>query len=224
MRMNLNVLALAAVTLAALPLTTRAAEGAYIGVEAGANQQKLQRMYQSGFNFVNLAAEKPFDSGRLLGLKTGWAWNNGLRAEFEWVERSNDLKTFTARLYDGGGSLEAGGHETASSAFVNLWYDFKPTVLGLRPYVGAGVGRTRVKVHDMTAGGVPFGSADASVSAYQLGAGVSYALCPKLDLSLDFRRLRTKSGNFGSIQNIPAGDAMARYDANSLSVGLNYAF
>lgn len=225
MKSTHNRLRLAAI-LFALPLASHAAPGAYVGVDAGANWQRTQKMYQAGFNFVNLELEKPFDSGTVLAIKAGYAFPSGVRAELELAERSNDMETFTARAYDGGGSLDASGKETARSLFANAWYDFAPqaAVFNVRPYVGAGVGRTRVKVHDMQAGGVSFGSADAWVNAVQVGAGVIVPLQANLGLSIDYRFLRTQSGNFGSIRNIPPGDVHTRYSANSLSLGLQYAF
>lgn len=223
MKFRMHTLALAALT---LPLTAVAAEGAYIGFELGANSQQRQHLSQQDFNFVNIDTKKPFKSGRVLGLTGGWVFANGLRAELEYADRSNDLKNFNGRLYDGGGSLEGKGTENAVSMFANLWYDFQPVagLFGIRPYVGAGLGRTRIRVNDLEAGGVSFGSASATVNSYQIGVGASYEVKPNVALSLDFRRLKAQDANFGSIRNIPPGDVKGGYSSNSLNLGLRYTF
>lgn len=210
----------------AFPLSALAAEGPYLGFELGGNWTRQQHLTQNGFNFVNIDTKQPLDSGLLWGVKGGWSFANGLRPELEYSERSNELKSFNARLFDGGGNLEGHGKENAESTFANLWYDFQPVAaLGnLRPYFGGGIGRTRIRVRNLEAGGVPFGSSSASVNAWQLGAGVAYDIKPNWVMSLDLRHLKADTGNFGSIQNIPPGDVHAGYAANSLNLGLHYQF
>lgn len=215
-----------ACSMLALPIISFAEGGPYIGIEGGANWQEPQSLMQAGFHFVTLDLKDPVDSGYIVGIKGGWALPSHLRPELELDYRSNDFKSFNARLYDGGGSLDAKGSESAISGFVNLWYDFKAlpgAFSAMHPYIGGGVGVTRIIVRNMEAGGVQFGSASYTVASYQLGAGVNFNLRQNLTMSVDYRYLSTQIGNLGNIQNIPPGDVYARYRANSVLIGLiNY--
>ncbi|TXH04815.1 MAG: OmpA family protein [Nevskiaceae bacterium] len=202
-------LALAACTLAALPFAAMAGDGAYIGLEGGADFLHHQ----------TVLGDSKFDPGYVGGITGGYAFANGLRPELELNYRYDNLRSI-------GGSKNVDGVEKAYSAMGNLWYDFKSDhglLATLHPYVGAGIGYVRPTVDAFrtpSGGPVAFDGHD-NVFGYQLGAGAGYDLTRNLTLSLDYRALRTLKADFNAP---PAGTASDRYQTQSVMLGLRYSF
>ena len=126
-----------------------------------------------------------------------------IRAEVEYSYRRNDV--------DGGALIS--GRNRVQLLTANAWYDFK-NVTAFTPYLGGGVGVARAKA----IGNVPLigftTSSQDNAFAYQLGAGVSYALCKNMDLTADYRYINTNS--FDDI-----GDD---YKASEFRGGVRYNF
>ncbi|RZL02002.1 MAG: porin family protein [Rubrivivax sp.] len=198
----------------------------YVALAAGSTTLPTQGLYQQNFQFVNIGFDNQARLNGFLGVTLGRAFSNGLRPELELSRRENDISKFGNRLYDGGGQLDGHGTEGGDFALLNVWYDIDLSRFNIpvRPYIGAGLGRARIKVKGLEAGGVNFGDAKADVSANQLGVGLAFNVTDNLTLSLDYRYIRTEAGNFGSIPNIPPGDVEARYKASSTSIALRIHF
>ncbi len=198
----------------------------HVALELGSNRVSQQNLYQQGFNFVNIGFDNDFKATSARGISLGRSLNIGPRIELNYSQRSNDIQRFGNRLYDGGGVLTGEGKEQLKAWMVNLWYDFdlKPFGLPIKPYIGAGMGQGRLEVKGLAAGGVSFGDASADVDVRQWGFGVSWDVSDTFTLDLGHRRLRTSTGNFGSIPNIPAGDVEARYRAFTTQLGLRLKF
>lgn len=106
------------------------------------------------------------------------------------------------------GTVNASGTTQHNAYMVNAYYDV-PIGSGLKPYVGAGIGIMTSRftggatvVTPGAGGGAPTAtneSYDASKSgfAYQLKAGIAYALDPKTDLFFQFRYLSTPRNSVG---------------------------
>ncbi len=212
----------AACALFALPACADPTAGAYLGIQGGPNWEQSQNLMQDGKSFVNAKLATGFASG----ITTGWQFASGLRLELELDYRRNKLQSFNSRLYDGGGSIDANGFETAFTGFGNVWYDFR-TAMGVfstvHPFIGGGIGVAHIGVRNLEAGGVRFGNASATMFAYQLGAGIDYDVTPRLTLSMGYRFMRTSYGSFGSIPYLPPTEVRARYTAQSILFSLRYA-
>lgn len=198
----------------------------YAAIELGSNRVSQQNLYQQGFNFVNIGFDNDFKVASARGISIGRSLDIGPRIELSYSRRSNDIQSFGNRLYDGGGVLTGEGSEKLNAWMANLWYDFdlKPFGLPIKPYIGAGLGRGRLEVKGLAAGGVSFGDASANVDVRQWGFGVSWDVSEALTLDLGHRRLLTSTGGFGSIPNIPPGNVEARYRAFTTQLGLRLKF
>ena len=229
--MSRNLQSVAALALLSLACTQQASahwlDGHnYASIELGSNRASQQNLYQQGFNFVNIGFDNGFKFASARGIAAGRSLDIGLRIELSYSQRSNDIQSFGNRLYDGGGVLTGEGKEQLKSGLVNLWYDFdlKPLGLPIKPYIGAGLGRGSLEVKGLAAGGVSFGDASANVDVHQWGFGVSWDVSEAMTLDLGHRRLRTSTGGFGSIPNIPPGNVEARYRAFTTQLGLRLKF
>jgi len=75
------VLSLPALLIATGPLTARAGDGPYVGVEGGINWESPQNLRQDGRVIDSLH----FDQGWAAGLIGGYSFANGLRPELSWT-------------------------------------------------------------------------------------------------------------------------------------------
>ncbi|WP_339431099.1 outer membrane protein [Pseudomonas sp. EA_65y_Pfl2_P78] len=202
--------------------------GPYISVMGGLNWVAPQNLNQNNLDFVEMQFNHPLNSGYATGLALGWRFPVGLRPEVELSYRKNTLTQFNNRVYEGGGSIPGKGKEEVTSLMANLWYDFLNLPAPFRrftPYMGGGLGYSTVSISGLEAGGVHFGNTHRdNVSAYQLGAGVSFELTDQWSTSLDYRYLKTRDAHFGDIQGLPQGDVRTDYSAQSLMLGLHYWF
>ena len=208
------VLSLPALLIATGPLTARAGDGPYVGVEGGINWESPQNLRQDGRVIDSLH----FDQGWAAGLIGGYSFANGLRPELELDHRSNRLDN---------DSLGADhGLDRAESAFANLWYDFKAPsgfFSVVHPYLGGGVGAVRSYYHNANLGGFPIPSDYATEFGYQAGAGLGYDVTSHLTLGLDYRHVWTNRSSFTP----PVGfgpPVEQRYLANTALISIRYSF
>ncbi len=129
----------------------------------------------------------------------GYDFANGLRAEGELLYLQNDL--------------EATPDSDTSSigSFANLIYDFNP-VGAIQPFLGAGVGFTRVDIDNGIFSG------DDSGFAYQAKAGFAYQINDRLSAELVYRYVVATDLHFGSAASGLNGD----FDSQAVTIGLRY--
>jgi OOP family OmpA-OmpF porin len=198
----------------ALPTLACADSGGYAGAAVGVNLQ--------GPAHVPTAADPDALERNHLGeaamLMLGYATESGLRPEFELDVRHNGVRSFRTQ---GATTSSVDGSTAREAGMVNLWYDFHGNGVGRRwsPYLGAGAGVGRLVVDHLGESGNPVADGVRRVFAYQAGAGVGYALTPRLSLSADYRFLETTRSYFSG----PSGEVPLKYRANALLVGLRYA-
>ncbi|MDD5169574.1 MAG: outer membrane beta-barrel protein [Syntrophales bacterium] len=87
--------------------------------------------------------------------------------------------------YSGGGG-DLTGYFKMWGMTLNCYYDF-PTGRKYRPYIGAGLGGTRIEAHDVTLAGFPPTQGSNTVFTYKLMAGISYDLTAAWRLLLGYR-------------------------------------
>ncbi|HQZ88409.1 MAG TPA: outer membrane beta-barrel protein [Gammaproteobacteria bacterium] len=129
-----------------------------------------------------------------IGYKTG-----DFRVEFEPSYLKAKYKKIDQKPYPLIAAKDLSGHIRALSGFMNGYYDF-PVSDTLVPYVGAGLGYTRIKNHLEHAGLVDFNGGGQAVNlptlkfnmsdnslAYQAIAGVMVNLTKEFALTLDYR-------------------------------------
>jgi OOP family OmpA-OmpF porin len=206
--------ALPASLIACTPLIGQAADGPYIGVEGGLNWETPQDYRSDGSVIDRLHLNR----GWAAGLTGGYSFQSGLRPELELDYRRNNL---SHDEFD-----PEGGHDNADSALANLWYDFKAPsgpLSVVHPYLGGGAGAVRSYYRDATLAGVAIASDYATEFGYQVGAGVSFDLTPRLTVSMDYRHLWTNRGSFQDTFAAPL-DVTQRYLADTALISVRYSF
>ncbi|HVT37022.1 MAG TPA: thrombospondin type 3 repeat-containing protein [Nevskiaceae bacterium] len=179
-----------------------------------------------------------FKGGSTFGLGFGYQAANGLRPEFELSYRNNDIESavtnVTTTTTTGGvtsaptttsiTATNVAGKAQSYGAIGNLWYDFAPTA-GVDPYIGAGLGATKVQYKDFSGSnaGTAFGPINKSstVFSWQLGAGVNFKVTDHTRLSIDYRYLAANNVAF----DFGGGTELdTSYKNNSIMLGMHYAF
>jgi opacity protein-like surface antigen len=118
-----------------------------------------------------------------VGISGGIGYRYGnfrVQGEFLYGRSHADRVSFSG----GGGDLS--GYYDMWGGTVNLFYDF-PTGTRFMPYVGGGLGGVHFEAHDITLAGFPPTRGSDTLFAYQLMAGVSYALTDAWRILLGYR-------------------------------------
>jgi outer membrane immunogenic protein len=211
---------------AVVPMTAQA-EGFYISAGAGANFLD-SALNQNGPNFQ---INSDYDTGWLIRGAAGYGFANGLRIEAEAGYRQNDWTRLRIKTDGGlgaflglpplnGVTLNTSGDEGALSFMANGWYDFKNET-PFTPYLGGGVGFSRLTVNGLGVPGLNLVTDSDVVFAYQLGGGVAYAITPRLSLTLDYRYFSTTDPTFRDFTGVPF---RSEYESHSVSMGLMLGF
>ncbi len=122
------------------------------------------------------------------------------------------------------GTHPAEGDLSSVSLMVSLYYDID-LASGLKPYVGGGIGLSRVSMKASTAG-TQTTDDDDTVFAYQFGAGIGYGIGTwsgrPVIVSLDFRHHATADPTLtGSVTGTPFDIGVG---GNHVGVGLRIGF
>jgi opacity protein-like surface antigen len=171
-----------------------------------------------------------FQSGNL---KAGWVAGGAVGYQWGWLRTDLSLdylgqRSFSERFAGSCGGACAGtleGRFSAVPALLNAYYDIG-TWKGLTPYLGAGLGIAHLQWDDLKLAGrcngpCPAASGDGRWRlAWQVGAGMSYAVSDKASLDADYRLLDLGKAGAGSTPggNIDAGTV---WD-NELRLSLRY--
>lgn len=164
----------------------------------------------SNFEDSGATGEFAFDNAPSIALALGKRFKENWRGEIELSHREADIDRLTV---NGVRSANNVGDLETTSLLVNGYYDFRAGKK-LRPYLSAGVGLAR---HE---GSINSGALNVSendtVFAYQLGAGVSYAIKERTSIFGGYRYNGSSDVKFDTLG--------AKYDAHEIRVGLAYAF
>jgi OOP family OmpA-OmpF porin len=214
---------LAAATVVAMPVLAQAqpVSGLYLG--AGIGRNSLDQTNFSSPSSPNTSFEFSRGSVRLLSL--GWGFGNGLRAEIELNDRSNDV---SAVKISGAATLGPRGEATSRGTTANLLYDINlgGALGGITPYIGAGAGYIR---HRYNGAGNGFNTVSGDNSDWGVqaivGLSLPIAAVPGLAVTAEYRFMKTAGHN---IATTFSGGGDAKFDVDnvnkSLLIGLRYAF
>ena len=161
-----------------------------------------------------------------------------LRAEIEYAIRTNSTTTWgltdavktLAKDNNVAGSADLKGQWNLQTLFLNLYWDFH-NQSAFTPYVGGGLGLGFIKSkYEVSAAIDGLGSASDSyndmqtVFAWNVGAGLAYAITDNLSADLAYRFVRL---GYQETEKTVLGEkvkiGMAPY-ANEFSLGLRYTF
>jgi len=154
-----------------------------------------------------------YDAGYTFGLAFGKKMKQ-MRLEGEVSYESNEVDSVDGILIPSGYSIET----SLLNFMFNGYYDFKSGSV-LTPYFTAGAGFSRVQA-DINLASIIDDKYDDTVFAYQLGAGVAYAMSEILTLDFRYRFLGTADPEF----SYPEGTAEAEIFSHNLTIGIHMAF
>lgn len=107
-----------------------------------------------------------------------------IRIEAALAYQKNDLDKI--QLHNTGLSFDASGELTSIAGMINGYYQFLNTK-PFTPFLTVGLGVGKVELEDFASIGLNFGSDDDTSLVYQIGAGCSYAITPKMAFDLQYR-------------------------------------
>ena len=236
------LLAAAAAAAIASPAAARDGSG-YVGVEGGALFAKDQSVHFAGSgSYASEGGTYDFDGSFKTNYSTGVdldviaGYDFGmfrLEGELGWKRAShksydNFAVTFTSSEGDTYtstfGDVDADGKTTVTSAMVNALLDFGDEN-GVSFYAGGGVGWAKTKYRVAFDTGDPSiesvaGSESDSGLAWQLIAGLRYAISPNIDLGLKYRYFHGNKVDLGG----DFLDASTRFKSHSLLASLIFNF
>lgn len=196
--------------------------GAFVllGSNSGALAQSIYYGFHGGLNSAHdadatdgvVTLESEYDLGYAAGGFVGYDLGDGLRVEGEITYRAND--------FDALGGVSLGGDVSSLALMLNGFYDFdagSPFV----PYVGGGIGVANVSANEITLGGVTQVDDDATVFAYQLGAGIGYEVSPTLTMTADYRYFATDDVELTDAFGFPFD---TEYSSSTFLIGARMTF
>ncbi|MDZ4870116.1 MAG: outer membrane beta-barrel protein [Alphaproteobacteria bacterium] len=194
----------------ALPASAGNFNGWYIGLEGGGNWNSDNDASFATVPPLFAPVDVEFDTGWAALATMGYAFeNSGWRVEGEFGYRHNDV--------DAIGGTSVNGELTSMSLMANVLYDFK-LMDRLTLSVGAGAGAEHSTFDD----GVIDQDEDYNF-AYQGIAGLSYAVTPRMDLTLNYRYMRTDESSYHGA-HLAHTDyyALDEGEKQTLTIGLRY--
>ncbi len=205
--MKKTVLAVAALAMLAVPMTSFAADDSvYIKGNLGLGLVMDADIDNMPNNTGS--AKMTFDGGFLGTLAVGYDFAGPFRAEGEYGWVKNDLDQLT---YNNSYGHFREGDLKIQSLMVNGYYDVD-TGSKWVPFIGAGIGWAKV---DLNTPALPLGDND-NVFAYQFMAGVTYVIDDRWAVDAQYR--------FFGTQDATIQDADFSVNSNNLMVGVRYSF
>jgi opacity protein-like surface antigen len=169
--------------------------------------------------YINLSGGTLFDNSRLNNFKTrpgfyigsaaGYKFHNSISIEGEFsYQRHHFDRSYTEpfRLYS------TKGYNNIFTCIANVFYDFDMINFPFKPYLGMGLGYARVqgkgngKGYDFAWSTKCTTTIKQDVVACQAIAGISYPICQKTELSLEYRLFQANT-----FKNNKCGLALTRY-------------
>jgi outer membrane autotransporter protein len=195
-----------------LLISTSFAAGPYMSVQVGSTWVK-----DADFDYDEFfPLEAQFDTGFNVGVAGGHDFGM-VRLEAELAYRENDFDKIEFPFF---GRARASGDISATSLMFNGYYDLE-TGSPVTPYLGAGLGVANVSMNDVKVAGVKVVDDDDTVFAYQIGAGVAFALNEVMALDLGYRYFATADPEFTDRER---DDFDFEYKSHNVSLGLRINF
>lgn len=214
---------MAALSLLAVPsgAAAQSGDGAgfYLGASGGLNFLSdseidtglgtVDNEYDGGFV---LSGQAGYDSGRI------WQYGS-LRGELELSYRENEIDQ---HVLGGNGLPGSTGTASTTALMANLFHDFE-TGTPLTPYVGGGIGYAWNELDNYGVTGLDVLDDDDSGFAWQLGAGLGFAVSEQATVSLDYRYFSTSA----DVETTAAAGSVGSdvdLDSHTVMLGLRYRF
>lgn len=154
-----------------------------------------------------------FDNGMVFGFAVGYDLGN-TRIEGEITYQENDMDRVSI---SGVGSVTIDGDASSTAFLLNGYYDFKNETAFIT-FVSAGFGFAEVEVSDIIVPGLGRIrlSDDDKVFAYQIGAGIGYAMSEKVFFDVKYRYFATSDPDFEAVE--------AEFSSHNIYAGIRVSF
>lgn len=192
------------------------AEGLYVELSPGSSFPQ-----ESGISGEGFSGKAELDPGLVVGGAIGYSWRPASpRWELSLSYRENKIDKLTGY----GGALEVTGDVSTFAVLTGPIHDFH---LGgpITPYIGAGIGIAIIDIDRSSSVEVLVVNDDATVFAWNVLLGASYALNDKIDLSFGYRYLGTTKPEFKT--TVPGGGSgtlKGEVTLHEILLGLRYNF
>ena len=201
MRFNLRTLATIGITFSAFSCPVFAGEGSLdreksgIYFSGGVGMTSVDDVKGTTSTFTN---ETGFEKGFLYSAGFGYDFGD-FRAELNYRKDSLDIDKYSSTVgATTTAATSAKGDFDASTIGVNIFYDFNNSSK-FTPYIGAGIGSTKIDTKNTVIEGTPVANADDSKTSYNLKLGISYEVAKSSELYLE--------GTYLSISDVELSDA-----------------
>lgn len=184
----------------------------YLGGHGGLSLQSDSDLGVDGGPDAEASFSEGYTIGGALGYRFGLQKNLSLDVEGEVTYRENDFDEIDLL----GTSLDAGGDVSSLAFMGNIWLNLALGDSGFVPYVGGGIGATRIETNDVSVTGFTLSDESDTVGAGQLGAGIGYRITENVSVSFDYRFLMSEEPEFDDVE--------AENENHSLRLGLRYLF
>lgn len=213
--------------------------GWYIRGDIGMTNQAVGELFQANFPTTPglVVIDKNFEAGMLFGVGVGYKWNNWLRfdvtGEYRGETGFHGLDTWndgTARFNN------YTGKKSEWLFLANVYADLG-TWSGFTPFIGAGLGFSRIGIHSLRDLGtdgtnVTLGTAGSAFTwnfAYALHAGVSWELTKHTSLEFAYRYTYLGDGISGPIRAFDGSSTISGLefrdiDSHDLKLAFRYFF
>ncbi|MBI4825646.1 MAG: porin family protein [Nitrospirae bacterium] len=180
------------------------AEGPYVSGNLGATLTSDSTLSVLGIN----ATELEFDTGWAFGGAVGYDLGNNTRLEGEVAYRSADIDKVTIL----GVPVDPSGEVNVLSFLLNGYYDIKVDA-PVTPFITGGIGFANIELSD------DVDSYDDNVFAYQIGAGLGYAVNDLTTIDFGYRYMGTSDPEYedSGIQ------VDSEYASHNFYIGVRYA-
>lgn len=179
------------------------AEGPYVSGNIGTT---LSNDATTSIVGIPGSADMEYDTGFSIGGAVGYDLGNNARVEGEVAYRTADLDRVS-----GPGSFALTGELNVLSFLLNGYYDIKVDA-PVTPFITGGIGFANTEIEDSG------DSVDDNVFAYQIGAGLSYAVNNQMTLDCGYRYMGTSDPEFED----SGVQVDSEYSSHNFYVGLRY--
>lgn len=169
------------------------AEGLYLSGNIGLVMAVDSDFTDSTLPGITATAE--FDPGWALSAALGYGFGKA-RVEGEISYQKTDIDKVTMGI-----SADASGDISSLAFLINGYFDFVNDS-AFTPYISAGLGYAQIDLNDFNVAGSGESdySQDDTVFAYQIGAGIGYAVSEKLTIDLKYRYFATEDPEFDTTE------------------------